>query len=122
MAPIPTSWGSRYTFSRSCWPRVKMPGSGYKPRTCCGCCLVLLPAANYGAPVWKTEVTNAAVILMLLCFEILLYVVFVYGNVPAFGLGLLAVLLQVKYFKSRNTLSRSAVGCRGRRRRPAQEQ
>ncbi len=64
-------------------------------------CLQRITALLFG----KREVTNAAVILMLLCFEILLYVVFVYGNVPAFGLGLLAVLLQVKYFKSRNTLS-----------------
>ncbi|WP_147568054.1 hypothetical protein [Christensenella intestinihominis] len=49
----------------------------------------------------KREVTNITLLLMLLCFEILLYVVFVYGNIPAFGLGLLAVLCQVRYFKSR---------------------
>lgn len=60
-------------------------------------CLYKITALLFG----KREITNVALVLLLFCFEILLYVVFVYGNLPAFGLGLLAVLLTLRYFKER---------------------
>lgn len=60
-------------------------------------CLYRIASLLFG----KREITNVTLILLLFCFEILLYVVFVYGNLPAFGLGLLAILLTLRYFKER---------------------
>ena len=88
--PIPTSWGSRYTFSRSCWPRIKMPALWIQAANVLWLLLGFFIACQRITALLfgKREVTNAAMnLLMLLCFEILLYVVFVYGNVPAFWLG-----------------------------------
>ncbi len=49
----------------------------------------------------KKAVNNITILLMLLCFQILLFAVYAYGIIPAFGLGLLAICLEVQYFKTR---------------------
>ena len=47
----------------------------------------------------KTEVRNLTLILSMLCIPLLLYTVFVYGNLAGCALSLMAIYYEVKYFK-----------------------
>lgn len=61
---------------------------------CCLCRIAMLVFEKKG-------VANITLILTMLGFQLLLYTGFVYGNISAFGMGLIAVFLQILYFKRR---------------------